>query len=164
MSLTVIAHKEIADTHRSYTLIGTTVLFTIWASFLAIIQWVPTIYRDSELSTATLAMMNSMQQSAVVFVPFIGLMLGYAAIVYERTNGSYKLLLSLPHTRSEFVFGKFLGRTVVLWTAISVSYATAAIIAVLTYSSFSLRIFLLYTLFTLLYGAYRNRVVGIYAV
>ncbi|WP_336328276.1 ABC transporter permease subunit [Halovenus sp. HT40] len=153
MSLRVVAKKEFLDTHRSYTLAITTALFVVWAGFLAAIQWVPTFFRDSDLSTSTLAVMNSMQQSAVFFVPLIGLMLGHAAIVDDRQSGSFKLMLSLPHSRADFVYGKFLGRTAVLSVAVLFGYGTATIIALLTYSSFSLRIVVLYTLLTLLYGA-----------
>lgn len=153
MSLRVVAKKEFLDTHRSYTLGATTVLFVLWAGFLAGIQWVPTFFRDSNLSTSTLATMNSMQQSAVVFVPLIGLMLGHAAVVDDRQSGSFKLMLSLPHSRSDFVFGKFLGRTAVLSVAVLCGYGTAALIALFTYSSFSLQLVVLYTLLTVLYGA-----------
>lgn len=153
MGLRVVATKEFLDTRRSYTLAATTALFVVWAGFLAAIQWVPTIYRDSELETTTLATMNSMQQSAVFFVPLIGLMLGYAAIVDDRESGSYKLMLSLPHSRADFVYGKLLGRTAVIGAAILLGYGTAAAIAILTYSSFPARIFVLHSLLTLGYGA-----------
>lgn len=153
MGLRVVAKKEFLDTRRSYTLAATTALFVVWAGFLAAIQWVPTIYRDSDLSTSTLATMNSMQQSAVFFVPLIGLMLGYAAIVDDRESGSFKLMLSLPHSRADLVYGKFLGRTAVIGAAILLGYGTAATIALLTYSSFPFRIFVLYTILTLVYGA-----------
>ncbi|MXR52348.1 ABC transporter permease subunit [Halovenus sp. WSH3] len=153
MSLWAVTKKEFLDTRRSYTLAATTALFVLWAGFLAGIQWVPNIYRDSELSTSTLAMMNSMQQSAVYFVPLIGLMLGYAAVVDDRASGSFKLMLALPHSRRDFVFGKLLGRVAVLCGAVAVGYGTAAVIAVVGYDAFSLRIFGLYTLLTLLYGA-----------
>lgn len=153
MSLRVVAKKEFLDTRRSYTLVTTTALFVIWAGFLAAIQWVPTIYRESELATSTLATMNSMQQSAVFFVPLIGLMLGYAAIVDDRENGSFKLMLSLPHSRADLVYGKWLGRTAVIGTAIGLGYGTAAAIALLTYSSFPVRIFVLHSLLTLAYGS-----------
>jgi ABC-2 type transport system permease protein len=153
MSLRVVAKKEFLDTRRSYTLAATTALFVIWAGFLAAIQWVPTIYRDSDLSTSTLATMNSMQQSAVFFVPLIGLMLGYASIVDDRESGSFKLMLGLPHSRADLVYGKLLGRAAVIGTAILLGYGTAATIAILTYSSFPVRIFVLYSLLTLVYGA-----------
>jgi ABC-2 type transport system permease protein len=153
MGLQAVTRKEIRHTRRSYMFLGITALFVLWVTFLAAIQWVPTFYRDSQLSTATLAQMNAMKQSARYFVPAIGLMLGYAAVVTERDSGSYKLTLSLPLTRAEFICGKFLGRTAVLGTAILAGYGIAAVIAVTTYSSFSMRIAVLYTLLTLLFGA-----------
>lgn len=153
MSLRVVIKKEVLDTRRSYTLALTVGLFVLWAAFLGGIQWVPVMYRDSELSTRTLAMMNSMQQSAVYFVPLIGLMLGYAAVVDDRASGSFKLMLGLPHSRRDFVYGKFLGRTIVLGGAVVLGYGTATTIALLGYDAFSVRIIGLYTLLTVLYGA-----------
>ncbi|MCL7419024.1 MAG: ABC transporter permease, partial [Halalkalicoccus sp.] len=125
----------------------------LWAGFLAAIQHVPNVYAGSELPRSTMALMNSMQQSAVFFVPLIGLGLGYNAIGGERERGSLKFLLGLPHTRGDVVAGKFLGRTAVITVAILVGYATAAGVSILTTDSFSPDIFALYTLLTLLYGA-----------
>lgn len=153
MSLRVVAKKEFLDTRRSYTLVTTTAAFVLWAGFLAAIQWVPTIYRDSDLSTATLATMNSMQQSAVFFVPLIGLLLGYASIVDDRENGSFKLMLSLPHSRADLVYGKLLGRTATVCVAVVLGYGTAVAIALLTYDSVPLGIFATHSLLTLAYGA-----------
>ena len=153
LNLLVVAKKEFLDTIRTKTLYLMTLAFVVWAGFLAAIQHVPNVYQDSSLSSETLVLMNSMQQSAVYFVPLIGLGLGYNAITGERDRGSIKLLLGLPNTRFDVVFGKFVGRTSVLWVAILAGYATAAIISLVTLDSFALEIFVGYTLLTLLYGA-----------
>ncbi|ADJ13997.1 ABC-2 type transporter [Halalkalicoccus jeotgali B3] len=97
MSLLVVSKKEFLDTVRSNALLVTTLAFVLWAGFLAAIQHVPNVYVGSDLPRDTLALMNSMQQSAVFFVPLIGLGLGYNAIVGERERGSLKFLLGLPH-------------------------------------------------------------------
>lgn len=151
MSLRIVAKKEFLDTQRSYTLATTTVLFVLWAGFLAAIRWVPPIFRDSDLPTTMLATMNSMQQSAVFFVPLIGLLLGYAAVVDDQDTGRFKLVLSLPHSRADVIFGKWLGRSAVVALAVAVGYGTAGVIALLTYSSFPAGIFLLHSLLTIFY-------------
>ncbi|SDJ57611.1 ABC transporter permease [Natronorubrum texcoconense] len=153
MSLITVAEKEFLDTVRSNALLVSTLAFVLWAGFLAAIQHVPNIHEGSYLPRSTLALMNSMQQSAVFFVPLIGLGLGYNAIAGERERGSLKFMLGLPHTRLDIVVGKFLGRTAVIWVAILSGYTTAAAVAILTYDSFALGIFVRYTLLTLLYGS-----------
>lgn len=134
-------------------LLVSTLLFVVWAGFLAAIQHVPNIHQDTTLPRSTIALMNSMQQSAVFFVPLIGLALGYNAIAGERERGSLKLMLGLPHTRRDVVYGKFLGRTAVITASIVAGYSTAAVIALLTYDSFALDIFVPYLLVTLFYGS-----------
>ncbi|UTF54868.1 ABC transporter permease [Natronosalvus rutilus] len=127
--------------------------FVLWATFLAGIQHIPNIHQDSHLPSSTLVLMNSMQQSAVFFVPLIGLGLGYNAITGERERGSIKFVLSLPNTRLDVVIGKFVGRTTVLSASVLLAYVLVAGISLVTLDAFSLDIFLRYTLLTLVYGS-----------
>jgi len=55
---------------------------------------------------------------ASLLVPILALMLGYAAIVGEREQGSLLLLLAMPVTRLEVALGKFLGLGAVLAVSI----------------------------------------------
>lgn len=45
------------------------------------------------------------------FLPIIAIVMAHNAVVSERDSGSLKVLLSLPHSRADVVFGKMLGRT-----------------------------------------------------
>lgn len=49
-----------------------------------------------------------------LFVPLAALVVCYKSVAGERELGSIKILLSLPLTRSDAFFGKFIGRTGVL--------------------------------------------------
>lgn len=49
-----------------------------------------------------------------LFVPLTALVVCYKSLAGERELGSIKILLSLPLTRSDTFFGKFIGRTGVL--------------------------------------------------
>ncbi|WP_327051244.1 ABC transporter permease [Halomicrococcus gelatinilyticus] len=153
MPLNAVVEKEFLDSVRSSSLLGLTALFVLFAGFLAAIQWVPNLTDTDSASTSTLALLNSMKQPTVVFVPMIALGIGYDVIAGERENGSLKLMLGLPNSRRDVVFGKFLGRTAVVGVAILVSYVTVGIIALLTYDSFDATMFGLYTLLTICYGA-----------
>jgi ABC-2 type transport system permease protein len=153
MALHAVARKEFRESLQSRTLVGLTAVFTLFAVGLAAVQWIPPIYRDSEVATSTLALLNSLRQSTVFLVPLTGLLLGYATIVGERESGTLKLALGLPNTRLELVLGKFLGKTAVMSVAILVSYAAAGLVALATYDAFAARAFLTYTPVALLLGA-----------
>ncbi len=153
MSLRAVARKEFQDAVRTRTLRGLTILFVCFAGFLALLQFVPPIHQDSTVPTPTLALLNSLRQPTIFLVPLVGMGIGYAAIAGERETGSLKLLLGPPNTRGEVVFGKFIGRTAVVAVSILTGFAAAALIALLTYESFALWTFAVYTLLTLAYGA-----------
>ncbi|WP_276300546.1 ABC transporter permease [Halorussus lipolyticus] len=153
MGFIAVVKKDFRDSIRSFSLVSTTLLFVVFATGLAAIQWVPVMYRDSAVETSTLALLNSMRQPTVFLIPLIGLLLAYDTIAGERESGSLRLALSLPNSRAEVVFGKFVGRTGVIAVSILVGYAVAGIVALATYESFDVAVFVLYTLLTILYGA-----------
>lgn len=152
MSLTAVIKKDFLDSIRSYTLIGLTLLFVVFAAGLAAIQFIPPIFRDSDVGISTLALLNSMRQPTVFLVPWIGLAIGYNTIIGERESGSLYLVLGLPNSRADVIFGKFLGRTAVVAVSILTGYAVAGIVALLTYDSFNIGIFGLFTVLTIFYG------------
>jgi ABC-2 type transport system permease protein len=153
MGFRSVVKKDFRDAIRSFSLLSTTLLFVVFATGLAAIQWIPVMYRDSAVDTSTLALLNSMRQPTVFLIPLIGLLLAYDTIAGERESGSLRLALSLPNSRFEIVFGKFVGRTGVIAVSILVGYAVAGLVALATYESFDFAVFGLYTLLTILYGA-----------
>ncbi|GAA0206122.1 ABC transporter permease subunit [Halobaculum roseum] len=153
MSLQAVVRKDFTDSIRSFTLASTTLLFVCFAAFLAAIQWVPDLYGSSTATTSTLALLNSMRQPTVFMIPLIGLLIAYDTLAGEREDGSLRLLLGLPNARHNAVLGKFIGRTGVIAVAIGVAYAVAGAIALATYESFDVRVFALYTVLTVGYGA-----------
>ncbi|UIO99692.1 ABC transporter permease [Halobaculum sp. CBA1158] len=154
MPLRAVVRKDFTDAIRSFSLQFTTLLFVAFAAGLAAIQWIPeTQYGGPAVDPSTLALLNSMRQPTVFMIPLIGLVLAYDALAGERTSGTLRLLIGLPNSRLEAVAGKFLGRTAVIAVAIAVGYAVAGGIALATYESFDARVFGLYTLLTIGYGA-----------
>jgi ABC-2 type transport system permease protein len=61
-------------------------------------------------------------------VSVLTLVMSYAAITRERSSGSIKLLLSLPHARRHIVFGKFVGRSLAVLVAIAASLGLTALL------------------------------------
>ncbi|WP_396610943.1 ABC transporter permease subunit [Haloferax sp. S1W] len=153
MGLTAVVKKDFHDSIRSFWLLFTTGLFVLFGIWLASSQWIPVLYQESPVDASTLALLNSMRQPTVFMVPLIGLILAYDTIVSERESGSLRLLMGLPNSRAAVVFGKFIGRTSVLTVSILVSYAVVGLIALATYDSFNVSIFVTYTLLTVFYGA-----------
>ena len=58
---------------------------------------------------------------------FIALVSSYGAVIDERESGSLKLLLSLPHSRSDVVFGKLAGRSAVVVLPVLVGFVVALV-------------------------------------
>lgn len=153
MGLSAVVKKDFRDSIRSFSLLSTTLLFVVFATGLAAIQWIPVMYQDSAVETSTLALLNSMRQPTVFMVPLIGLILAYDTVAGERESGSLRLALGLPNSRAAVVFGKVIGRTGVIAVSILVGYAVAGVVALATYESFDFTVFGLYTLLTIFYGA-----------
>jgi ABC-2 type transport system permease protein len=153
MSLTAVIKKEFLDSIRSYMLLGLTALFVLFVAGFASLEFVPTGYqRNGPINPSTLALLNSLRTPTVFFIPLIGLVVGYNSIVGERESGKLRLMLSLPNTRSDVVFGKFLGRSAVIAVSILLGYIPAGVIALILYDSFAFGIFVTYTLLTIFYG------------
>ncbi len=90
-----------------------------------------------------------------LLLPLVGLLLGYNAIVGERSSGRLNLLLSLPHTRRDVVIGKLLGRGLFLAAAVIVGLVGAAALVIYPFGSFGIGPavdYIVYIGLTLLFG------------
>ncbi|WP_435078193.1 ABC transporter permease [Halococcus sp. AFM35] len=126
MSTLAVARKDFRDALRSRVLLGLTGLFVLFVAgasyFFARIQPQPGTGGDP----TALVLIFSLLTPASLFVPILGLALGYKAVAGERESGRIKLLLSLPHSRLDVVLGKALGRTGVLVVPVVVGFAVGA--------------------------------------
>lgn len=152
MSLTAVVRKEFHECRRSYTFLGLTACYVLFAVFFAAIRWVPQLGLREGTPTSTLALLNSLSQPGAVFVPLVGIAVGYQAIAGERDRGSLRLGLSLPNTRRELVAGKFFGRFAAVALAIAFTSVAVGLVALATYPYFDTRAFLLNTAMTVVYG------------
>jgi ABC-2 type transport system permease protein len=152
MSALAVAGKDFRDSVRSRALVALVVLFGIFA--------VGGTYLFAEVvpSDATgnvgpaLNLLFSLSTPIAIFVPLLGVVTGYKAVVGERASGSVKLLLSLPHTRRDVVLGKVIGRIGVLAVAIVIGFVAAGVVAFVLYESFPATEYALFTLATVLLG------------
>lgn len=99
-----------------------------------------------------------------VLVSLAAVLFGYAAVVGERERGSLKLVLALPHSRSEAVFGKLAGRSALLLGALSVALFVGALRMLVSHPDFGFPVYAGFALATLLYGfAYLSLAVAVSA-
>jgi len=142
MSWLVVARKDFEDSIRSRWLIGLTAFFVFVISAAA---YILRPQEGAEIST------NFLLETAGNFVvgtlvPLIALVVAYNAVIGERESGSLKLLLSLPHSRADVVFGKVAGRSAALSTAIIVGFVLPAIILAVGPFTLDIGAYLGYTL------------------
>ncbi len=116
MSWQVIARKEFSDAMRSLVL---WIVSAVFVAFSVLLVGSYIVFEgefsppDADPGTALDALVFVLSPIALI-APIIGLVVGYKAIVGERESGSLKALLSLPHTRWDVMFGKLVGRTMVV--------------------------------------------------
>lgn len=105
MSWQVVARKDFQDASRSYLLWGLTIGFIALVSLAAAVLG---YFSENPTSTDILSVLHILFQ---YIVPLIAIAISFGAIVNERESGSLKILLSLPHSRTDVIAGKVLGRT-----------------------------------------------------
>ncbi|WP_253738778.1 ABC transporter permease subunit [Halohasta salina] len=152
MSWVVVARKDFEDAIRSRWLQGLTALFVGLVALIAAISLPPegqTVSTNAVLGGSFVGLLSG------TLAPLIALVVAYSAVSGERESGSLKLLLSLPHSRADVVFGKVAGRAAALSTAIIVGFVVPAVILafgpleldVLTYIGYTLLVALLVSVF-----------------
>jgi len=85
-------------------------------------------------------------------LPIVAIFVGYAAISKERTSGSLKILLSLPHSRRDVIVGKVLGRCAVLGVPLIIALSLTAVFITASNITFKPELFGLFSLFTVMFA------------
>lgn len=166
MSWVVVAEKDFHDSIRAKSIWAMTAIFVLYAGGVAFLYG---LYGGTDLfpgheEVNMIGFIGVLLSSGVLFVPIIGLLAGYKAIVGERVSGSMKLLHGLPHTRRDIMLGKLVGRSLVVTVPVLVGYGVAAIIALVMVTEFNLLHYVLFVLLTVLFAiTYVSISVGISA-
>lgn len=145
MSWQAIARKDVRDAARAKSVWLLSGVFLVF--FLGLTYFVPRV-GDAEFDTF-LALSGEV---VGLFLPLVGIVLGYKAVITERESGSIALLLSLPHSRRDVAIGKFVGRSIVLAVPTAIGLAAAAPLVAIRYGSFAPLQYLGFSLLTILYG------------
>ncbi|WP_435180060.1 ABC transporter permease subunit [Halorussus sp. AFM4] len=120
MSWRVVAERDALDPHRSRS---GWVYLAVYALLFGLLGY---------LSAGSVPLGASLATVAAYFVPLTALTAGYQAVVGSRQNGGLRVVLSFPHTRREVVVGTAVGRAVVIATLVTISFAVAALIRLVT--------------------------------
>ncbi|ESP89588.1 ABC transporter permease subunit [Candidatus Halobonum tyrrellensis] len=151
MSLEAVARKDFEDAVRSRWLLA------LSAVFVLLVSAVVYLVRPGEGQTLTtgqlLGSLYIRDALVTTLVPLIALIVAYGAVVGERASGSLKLLLSLPHSRADVVFGKLVGRTAAIAVPIAVGFVLPAFIAAVGPLRLQVGVFVGYVLLTVLLAA-----------
>jgi ABC-2 type transport system permease protein len=151
MSLPAVAKKDFQDTVRSR---GMVVLVALFSLLVAVFAYVIRPQGGQADQFATELLLSAFVGPVLVtgLVPLVGVVVGYNAVSGERESGSLKLLLSLPHSRADVVFGKVVGRGAALALATLAGFLLPAAVLVATPVTFNAGSYLGYTVFAAALG------------
>ncbi|WP_433626406.1 ABC transporter permease [Halomicrococcus sp. NG-SE-24] len=153
MSWQAVARKDFQDAVRSRWLWVLTALFVVVFAAPALLIFGGGLGNaPRQGSGSSDAYLFLMKQGTSILVPLISIVVAYASITRERESGTLKLLLSLPHSRDDVVFGKVLGRSAVVGLSILVGVVVTAVALVVVGLQFKIVNYLVFVLLTLLLG------------
>jgi len=125
-SVRAVARKDFQDAVRSWMFWGLSLFFFVL--LVAVTGTISYFGEDIAAEGATTeALVLFVSQITRLVIPLIALILGWKAIAGERETGSIKILLSLPHSRTDVVLGKLLGRSAVLSLSLVIGFVLAAV-------------------------------------
>ncbi len=148
MSWQAVARKDFQDAVRSYWLIGLSVLFVLLVSITA---YAMKAFLQQPLTSSQLLGLTS-GIVVTTLIPLIALIISYGSVVGERETGSVKLLLSLPHSRADVVFGKVVGRSAAIAVPVIVGFILPGIVLLFIASKFNIGHYVGYTLLAAFLG------------
>lgn len=133
MNLHFVAAKDYRDAVRSKMLWSVTGLLVALVGIVYVATWRWGTGMDADEVAPVLALLVQL------IVPLLAVIAGYMAIVGERRSGTIRILLGLPPTRIDVVFGKLIGRVGVVATAILTAFAVALALSALLLGSVPVR-------------------------
>jgi len=126
MSWKVIAKKDFQDAIRSRGFLGLSAVFLLLIVGISVLYG--TVEEVSGGNPTVVELIFFVASSLGVFVSIAAIVVCYKSIAGERESGSMKLLLSLPHTRFDVLFGKVLGRTAVIAVPVVIALLAGTVV------------------------------------
>ncbi|SFR88990.1 ABC-2 type transport system permease protein [Halomicrobium zhouii] len=153
MSWDVVARKEFRDALRSK---GLWVLSLVFTAFF-VIPAAAALYFDvgvrGDQAVGMQLLIEIVYLNIVtLFLPLVAIFAGYAAISKERTSGSLKLLLSLPHSRKDVIIGKVVGRCGVVGVPLAGAFLVNALFLMASRLTFKPGLYVTFALFSMVFA------------
>lgn len=156
MSWQIIARKDFDDAVRSKLVWATVGMFSLFVLMFVFIEW--SAGGAAYLAVATLV------GPAEILVPVVALVAGYLSIAGERESGSLRIMLGFPHSRTDFMLGKLVGRSMVITAGTLAAFILATLVIVAFYATLPLADLLWWLISTTVLGiAFIGIAVGISA-
>ncbi len=135
-SIQAIARKDFQDAVRSWLFWGLSLFFFM---LLVIVAGVVAYFGEdiAAQGATTEALVGIVSNLTRLVIPLVALILGWKAIAGERESGSIKIMLALPHSRTDMILGKLLGRSAVLSLSLVVGFVLAALVVAVLLGGFS---------------------------
>ena len=150
MSLVAVAKKDFQDTVRSKAMV---LLVALFSGLVAVMAYAVRPGPEGDAFATELLLSVFVGPILVTtLVPLVAVVVGYNAVSGERESGSLKLLLSLPHSRADVVFGKVIGRAGAVSLAVFAGFLLPAVVLAVIPVSFNVGAFLGYTVFAAVLG------------
>ncbi|MFW6448383.1 MAG: ABC transporter permease subunit [Halobacteriota archaeon] len=130
--LLIVAWKDFQDASRSRMLWGLVGLLVLLVSLIYVAIWWTV---DDPAPVDIVGPASAVMQ---LVVPIVAAIAGYRSVVGERQSGSVKILLALPPSRRDVVFGKLLGRAATLTLAILAAFVTLVFLSLVLFRSVAL--------------------------
>lgn len=154
MSWDVVAKKEFRDALRSK---GLWVLSVVFTAFF-VIPAAGALYFGFEIGGGGQDIGMQFLISRVylnivtLLLPLVAIFAGYAAISKERTSGSLKLLLSLPHSRRDVIIGKVVGRCGVVGVPLAGAFLVTALFFIGSKITFKPGLYVTFAMFSMVFA------------
>lgn len=148
MGWTVVARKDFqrARSSRAIRILAVVlILYVVWRAYVFPLGTTDRTTTDFATSLGT-------RTPFLLLLPFLGMLLGYRAVVGERRTGTLALLLSLPIDRRDVVLGKLVGRTAVMVAVVVIALGVGGALVYYPFGSLVLGEYLLFGLLVTLYG------------
>ncbi|WP_135303686.1 ABC transporter permease subunit [Haloarcula amylovorans] len=149
-----VSKKEFKDAIRSKGLWLLGLIFTVaFISPVALALYFDVGVSQGAQELGMQLLLSQIYTRMVTFLlPIVAIFVGFAAISKERTSGSLKLLLSLPHSRKDVIIGKVLGRCAVLGVPLAISLGLTAVFLAFSRLTFKPGLFAVFSFFTLVFA------------
>lgn len=154
MTWSVVAWKDFRDSVRSKSIWVLSVLFVLVIA--GSVYVVSLLLGEGPVGLSSSSYVRLMSGGGVwvltAFVALIGLLTSYPSVVGERESGSLKLLLGLPHSRSDVVLGKVVGRSGVVSVSVLAGFVVGLLVLFVFYDSVDFLGYLVFALLTAVLG------------